>query len=287
MKKLLPILFFVIFSVGCSMNIRTSKYDNIIDDASKNLDKLTNAKFMDVEEDFGAPHSATYYINADNLRSKDVSNLTLKDLQENIITLASYENPSSKNNFLNVYYENGLVKKAVVGDYKVSKEKLLSNIKLEKYDYKVDFNKGYGIINSDSFNLENTRNKLLNSTIDKFNDYFKVKGANFTATTINNTDKLNFYPLVNQNLDPDKNNNYPNYQSNEDSKLGYVNPINNNISSSNKSNSEDLYLYSDKSVLVYTDKGNTIKNISIADSKLLYNVISKTLGPVRDTSNDK
>ena len=283
MKKLFFILLIPAFLFGCSLNTKAPSNKTVIQNASNNLSSLTNVDFREIQADFGTPSKAIYYIDTNDLSSKGLDALTLDDLRDNVITFASYQDPSNPDKYLNIFFEDGLVKKTLLGDF----DRLLSVATTEGYEYKVEFHKGRGIINAHNFVLESIQSKFVGKTLANFNKYFDVRGANFIASTVNGDDKLNFYPLVNQNLEPKSQNKYPNYNSNLDAKLGYINPINNNISSSNKFSSDDLHLYMDKAVMIYTDKNNVIEYISIADSDVLYGVITNMLGPNGSKSNSK
>lgn len=279
MKKsiLFAFLFISILSVGCAMNEKLPKVPNIIQQASNNTDKLTNASFKDVEKDFGTPYSAVYYINANNLKGKDISSLTMEDLRNNIQVLSTYKNNQKENSYLHVYYENGKVKESLVGDYNLfNSNKFPSNTNFSDSTYKVEFFKDKGVICYDDFNLQYSKDHFIGKSISDFNKSYGVKSANFIASAINGDDMIYFYPFVPHNLHPAKEHKYPNYGSNNDAKLGTVNPTNNNISTTNKSNSKDLPDYAKSAILIHT-KGNKIKSIDIIDSKFVYNLIEKSL----------
>ena len=106
-----------------------------------------------------------------------------------------------------------------------------------------------------------------------FNNTYKLKSANFVASTINESDTLYFYPLVNHDVIHKDQYKHPNYSSNENAKLGLVNPLNNNISSTNKTNGNDLANYYKSAVVLYT-KDDKIQSIQIADKQFFYKLIN-------------
>lgn len=279
MKKYMLLVFLLIsvLVVGCSMNEKMPKNSNIIQQASNNTDKLVNASFKDVENAFGTPYSAVYYINAENLKAKDINNLTMDDLRNNISVLSTYKNNTNDDSYLHVYYENGKVVETLVGEDNLSSLKNFpSKANLSNATYKVEFFKNKGVICSDDFNLDYAKNNLIGRTINEFNKDYNVESANFIASTINGNDKIYFYPFVPHNVHPSKEHKYPNYGSNDDTKLGYINPINNNISNTNKSNSKDLSEYANSAILVYT-KNDKINSIDKVDGKFVYSLMDKSL----------
>lgn len=279
MKKsmLLVFLFVSVLAVGCAMNEKMPTNQNIIQQASNNTDKLINAGFKDVENAFGTPYSAVYYINADNLKGKDINNLTMEDLRNNITVLSTYKNNKNDDSYLHVYYENGKVKETLVENHKLSSsEKFPSKSNLSNATYKVEFFKDKGVICSDDFSLNYAKDNFIGKTINEFNKSYNIKSANFIASTLNGSDKIYFYPFVPHNIHPSKEHTYPNYGSNDDTKLGTTNPTNNNISNTNKSDSKNLPEYAKSAVLVHT-KDNKIKSIDIVDSKFVYSLIDQSL----------
>ena len=285
-KNIFVLILFSLLLTGCS-NMNIKDYTYLIDNASKNLDSLLETDYKDIEADLGSPFRATYYIDADKLRGKDVDSLSLDDIMDSISSFASYKDKANENQFLNVYYENGIIKQTLVGDYESLKSKVSSMTLMNNYDYKLDFFKEEGLIDIKDFHVELAHSKFFDKSIYEFNESYDVDKPSFMASTINDSDKVYFYTLVEQNLTKTKENTYPNYQSNSDYKLGYVNPINNNISYSNKSDSNDLSLYTNKYLLVYANKYDVIEYITIVDKEILYSIISRTLGPVSNTSNQK
>ncbi|MGL6104756.1 hypothetical protein [Romboutsia sp.] len=279
MKKtmLFACLFISVLAVGCAMNEKMPKTPSIIQQASKNTDKLLNAGFMDVENAFGTPYSSVYYINANNLRGKNINNLTMEDLRNNITVLSTYENDQNKDSYLHVYYENGKVKETLVGDYNLyNSDKFPSKANLSGATYKIEFFKNKGVLCYDDFSLKYAKDNFLGKTINDFNTSYHVKSANFVASTANGNNKIYFYPVVPHNVHPSKEHKYPNYGSNNDAKLGTVNPTNNNISNTSKANSKDLANYAKSAILIHT-KDDKIKSIDIADSKFVYSIIDKSL----------
>ena len=76
------------------------------------------------------------------------------------------------------------------------------------------------------------------------------------------------------NTSPSKNQTHPNYSSNNDAKLGTVNPLNNNISMTNKTNNSNISQYSTSAVLIYT-KDNIIQTLQIVNGNFIYGLIDK------------
>ena len=263
-------------SFGCSMNNQNPKSPDIIQQATVNMDKLMNASFNDVENAFGAPYSAVYYINTNNLKGKNINNLTMEDLRDNIEVLSTYKNSQNPNSYLYVYYENGKVKNTLSGANNLANfNKLTNTKKISQANYKVEFFKNKGSIPYNNFNLNEAKDKFIGKDIDSFNKAYKVASANFIASNINGSDKIYFYPLVTHNTNPSNNQTYPNYSSNNDAKLGTVNPLNNNISMTNKTNNSNISQYSTSSVLIYT-KDNIIQTIEIVNGNFIYGLIDKS-----------
>lgn len=278
MKKsiLFTFIFVSVLAVGCTMNNKNPKSENIIQQATVNMDKLMDAPFREVENAFGTPYSSVYYINANNLKGKDINSLTMDDLRNNITVLSTYENAQKKDSYLHVYYENGKVKDTLSGAYNLaSSEKFTNKLKLAEANYKVEFFKKQGAICYDDFNLNIAKDKYIGMTINDFNKDYEVKSANFIASPSEGTDKIYFYPLVPHNLHPSKEHKYPNYASNEDAKLNTVNPLNNNISNTNKTDNKNLAEYAKSAVLIYTNN-NKIKSIEIVNSNFIYGLIDKS-----------
>ena len=73
---------------------------------------------------------------------------------------------------------------------------------------------------------------------------------------------------------PDKNHSYPKYSSNNNVKLNTVNPVNNNLSNTNKTNNKDLSNYSDSSVVIYT-KYNEIQSLTIEGKDFVLGLMNK------------
>ena len=279
MKK--SILFIpVIISLsltGCAMNFTQSSSPNAIHEASLNVDKLINFNATDVEDYLGSPYYATYYIDADKLKNKNINTLSVKDLSEDISALASYKDNNSNNYYLHVYYENGVVKDAFYGPYKIDNlGNVISPSKISNIDYKVTFYKNRGAINYNNFVIDNVKKEFLGKSIEDFNKAYNLNSANFLASTINESYTLYFYPLVNYNVCYKEEYKHPNYSSNENAKLGYVNPLNNNISNTNKANSKDLLNYYKSAVALYV-KDNKIQSIQTVDNQFLYKLVEDIL----------
>ena len=68
--------------VGCTMNYNQPSSDKVIHQSSLNIDKLINANAADVEKSLGSPYYATYYIDADKLKSKNINSISIEDLKE-------------------------------------------------------------------------------------------------------------------------------------------------------------------------------------------------------------
>lgn len=263
---------------GCAMNFTQSSSPNAIHEASLSIDKLINFNAVDVEEYLGSPNYATYYINADKLKNKNINTLSVKDLSEDILALASYKDNNSNNSYLYVYYENGVVKDAFYGPYKIDNlENVISPSKISNIDYKVTFYKNRGAINYNNFVIDNVKKEFLGKSIEDFNKAYNLKSANFIASTIDNSDTIYFYPLVNYNTSYKEEYKHPNYSSNENAKLGYINPLNNNISNTNKTDNKDLLNYYKSAVALYV-KDNKIQSIQIVDNQFLYKLVEDILG---------
>ena len=278
MKKsiLFTFLLVPVLAVGCAMNNKNPKSENIVQQATVNMDKLMNAPYREVENAFGSPYSSVYYINADNLKAKNLNNLTMEDLRNNITVLSTYENTQKPNSYLHVYYENGKVKNTLSGAYDLStSEDLVNKAKLAEATYKVEFFKNKGIICYDDFNLSSAKENLIGKKIEDFDKSYEVKSANFKASATKGTDVIYFYPLVAHNVHPSKEHNYPNYASNEEAKLGTVNPLNNNISITNNTDNKNLADYAKSAVLVHA-KDDKIKSIEIVSGSFIYGLIDKS-----------
>ena len=260
--------------VGCTMNYNQSSSDKVIHQASLNIDKLINSSTTDVEKSLGSPYYATYYINADKLKNKNINSISIEDLKENVSLLASYRDNQSNNSYLHVYYEDGVVKDALYGPYKIDNlDNIVSTSNISNADYKVSFFKNCGSICYNDFSINNVKKEFIGKPISDFNNAYKLKSANFVASTINESDTLYFYPLVNHDVIHKEQYKHPNYSSNENIKLGLVNPLNNNISSTNKTNSNDLVNYYKSAVVLYV-KDNKIQSIQIADKQFFYKLIN-------------
>jgi len=273
---ILTLILVSTLSVGCSMNNKNPKSQNIVQQATDNTDKLMNASFTDVENTFGSPYSAVYYINTDNLKDMNINNLTMEDLRDNISVLSTYVNSQNPDSYLYVYYEDGKVKNTLSGAYNLATSQNLTNTeKISEANYKVEFFKNKGSIPYNNFNLNNAKDKFIGKNIDDFNKSYKVDSANFIGSNIKGTDKIYFYPLINQNTNPSKEQKHPNYTSNNDAKLSTVNPLNNNISITNNTDNKNLSQYAQSAVLVYT-KDDKIKSIEVVDSDFIYGLIDKS-----------
>ena len=212
--------------VGCTMNYNQPSSDKVIHQSSLNIDKLINANAADVEKSLGSPYYATYYIDADKLKSKNINSISIEDLKEDVSLLASYNDNQSSDSYLHIY-----------------------------------------------FSIDNAKKEFVGKPISNFNNTYKLKSANFVASTINESDTLYFYPLVNHDVIHKDQYKHPNYSYNENAKLGLVNPLNNNISSTNKTNGNDLANYYKSAVVLYT-KDDKIQSIQIADKQFFYKLIN-------------
>jgi len=272
---LIPILISLSI-IGCTMNYNQPYSDDIIHEASLNVDKLINTSTIDIEKSLGSPYYATYYIDADKLKSKNINSISIEDLKEDVSLLASYKDPKSNNSYLHVYYEDGIVKDVIYGPYKIDNlENLVSTSNISNSDYKVSFIKNNGAIYYKNFSIDNAKKEFIGKTISDFNDSYNLKSANVIASTINESDYLYFYPLVNYDETNNKKYQHDNYSSNENSKLGLVNPLNNNISKANKTNNDSLMDYYKSTVVLYV-KDNKIQLIQKANKDFFYKLINDT-----------
>ena len=260
--------------VGCTMNYNQPSSDKVIHQSSLNIDKLINANAADVEKSLGSPYYATYYIDADKLKSKNINSISIEDLKEDVSLLTSYNDNQSSDSYLHIYYEDGVVKDALYGPYKIDNlDNVISASNISNADYKVSFFKNRGAICYNDFSIDNAKKEFVGKPISNFNNTYKLKSANFVASTINESDTLYFYPLVNHDVIHKDQYKHPNYSSNENAKLGLVNPLNNNISSTNKTNGNDLANYYKSAVVLYT-KDDKIQSIQIADKQFFYKLIN-------------
>lgn len=262
--------------VGCSMNNNQLPSDNVIHQASLNIDKLINTNYQDIEKSFGTPYYATYYIDADKLKNENINSISIEDLKEDVSLLASYKDPKSNNSYLHVYYEDGIVKDVIYGPYKIDNlENLVSTSNISNADYKVSFIKNNGAIYYKNFSIDNVKKEFIGKTISDFNNSYNLKSANVIASTINESDYLYFYPLVDYDATNNEIYKHNNYSSNKDSKLGLVNPLNNNISKANKTNNDNLMDYYKSAIVLYV-KDNKIQSIQKADKDFFYKLINDT-----------
>ncbi len=277
MKKFaISILFFILLmTTACNLN-NLSSNNQYISQASIDTTKLIGTKSNDLEVSFGVPYSATYYIDSNKIKYISTEELTLKDLENSIYVVATYKNNNNKENpFFHVYYENGLVKNAISGDYNLRTSRdLISSEYLSNADYKVEFYNHKGMICKGDFVISYATKEFVGKSISDFNNSFNLNSANFIASTIDNKEKLYFYPLVPHKQHPDKNHSYPKYSSNNNVKLNTVNPVNNNLSNTNKTNNKDLSNYSDSSVVIYT-KYNEIQSLTIEGKDFVLGLMNK------------
>ena len=277
MKKFaISILFFILLmTTACNLN-NLSSNNQYISQASIDTTKLIGTKSNDLEVSFGVPYSATYYIDSNKIKYISTEELTLKDLENSIYVVATYKNNNNKENpFFHVYYENGLVKNAISGDYNLRTSRdLISSEYLSNADYKVEFYNHKGMICKGDFVISYSTKEFVGKSISDFNNSFNLNSANFIASTIDNKEKLYFYPLVPHKQHPDKNHSYPKYSSNNNVKLNTVNPVNNNLSNTNKTNNKDLSNYSDSSVVIYT-KYNEIQSLTIEGKDFVLGLMNK------------
>lgn len=277
MKKFaISILFFILLmTTACNLN-NLSSNNQYISQASIDTTKLIGTKSNDLEVSFGVPYSATYYIDSNKIKYISTEELTLKDLENSIYVVATYKNNNNKENpFFHVYYENGLVKNAISGDYNLRTSRdLISSEYLSNADYKVEFYNHKEMICKGDFVISYATKEFVGKSISDFNNSFNLNSANFIASTIDNKEKLYFYPLVPHKQHPDKNHSYPKYSSNNNVKLDTVNPVNNNLSNTNKTNNKDLSNYSDSSVVIYT-KDNEIQSLTIEGKDFVLGLMNK------------
>ena len=277
MKKFaISILFFILLmTTACNLN-NLSSNNQYISQASIDTTKLIGTKSNDLEVSFGVPYSATYYIDSNKIKYISTEELTLKDLENSIYVVATYKNNNNKENpFFHVYYENGLVKNAISGDYNLRTSRdLISSEYLSNADYKVEFYNHKGMICKGDFVISYATKEFVGKSISDFNNSFNLNSANFITSTIDNKEKLYFYPLVPHKQHPDKNHSYPKYSSNNNVKLNTVNPVNNNLSNTNKTNNKDLSNYSDSSVVIYT-KYNEIQSLTIEGKDFVLGLMNK------------
>ncbi|MGL4913927.1 MAG: hypothetical protein ACRC3Y_16010 [Romboutsia sp.] len=277
MKK--PILFAFMFisllAVGCSMNNKTPNSNKVIEQTSTNMDKLMNAKFKDVEKSFGTPYSSVYYINTKDFKGKDLQSITMDDIRNNVSILSTYKNNNKSDEYIHVYYKDGVVEEALAGKYDLNKSSKFNKEDFSNAKYKVEFFKGKGVICQNDFSLSYAKQSLIGKQISEFNNAYYVNSANFIGSTINGIDKVYFYPLVPHNVYPSKEHKHPKYASNTDAKLDTVNPNNNNISNANNTDNKDLGEYSKSAVLVYT-KDDKIQSIEIVDNNFVMGLMDKT-----------
>lgn len=277
-KNLLLILVFVsLFITACSMGSNNTKANDSIQKSSTNIDKLVGAGYKDVEKSFDTPYSSVYYIDADKFKNKDLNTLTLDDMRDSIAIVSSYEVDKNKDSYLHVYYENGKAKQAENGKYSLSKsDKFNSNVVSSQADYKVEFFKNKGMICEKDFTIENAKKDFIGKTIKDFNKSYSVNCANFIAHTINNDEKLYFYPLVPHEVHPNKEHSHPHYASNNIPKDSIVNPANNNISSVNQADNKNLGEYAKSAIAVYT-KNNKIEKIEIVNNDFIKGILGRVL----------
>lgn len=184
--------------------------------------------------------------------------------------LATYKD---NNAYLYIYYKDGIAKDAFYKSYKMDNlDSIMSISDISNADYKVKFFKNNGAIYYNNFSIDTAKKEFIGKSISDFNNTYNLKSANFVASTIDEFNKIYFYPLVSDN-DEYK---YPNYASNEDIKLGLVNPLNNSISLTNKTNNKDLSNYYKSAVALYV-KDNKIQSIQIIDKQFMYNLIQEIL----------
>lgn len=279
MKKsimLIPI-FISLSIVGCAMNYTQPSSEKIVHQTSLNIDKLMNANVTDIEKSLGSPYYATYYIDADSLKNKNINAISMEDLKSHVSALASYKDNEVNNSYLHVYYENGIVKDAFSGPYKMDNlDNTISASNISKANYKVSFFRNHGAICSNDFSINTAKKEFIGKSITDFNKYYNVESANFVASTINESETLYFYPLVDHNIIHKDEYKHPNYGSNDNANLSLVNPLNNNISQTNKANSKDLINYY-KSAVVLHVKDDKIQSMQIADNQFLYKLVEDVL----------
>ena len=241
------------------------------------VDKYYNASFSDIDKSLGSPYHSVYYINTDKLDITNISNFDIDKLKEFVYVISSYKiNDNPNYNFIHLYFKDGVVKDAALGDYNLSNSSRFTNFpELKNYNYKVEHFKESSGIYKKYFTMGNAKVDFKDKTIKQFNDNYNIKNSSFIASTKDSSKRIYFYSLLNNNLTPDKQYLHPNYSSNKDVKNDTVNPLNNNINLYNASDSTQLD-YSDSAVLIST-KGDIIKNIEVVNNKFIYDMINKNL----------
>lgn len=275
-KNLIILLVFVsLLATACSMNTKNTKANEYIHKASVNTEKMMNAAFRDVEKSFGMPHSSVYYINTDNLKGKDFNTITMEDIRNSVNVQSAYEVDKNKDSYLHVYYENGKVKNALTGNYDMyNSEEFTKNVATSNADYKIEFFQNKGLICEKDFTIENSKKDFVGANIANFNKAYEVNSANFVASSVNNNDKLYFYPLVPHDIHPNKQ--HPHYSSNNVTKDSIVNPVNNNISNVSQTDNKKLGDYAKTAVLVHTKDG-VIKDIEIVNNDFVKGLLGKVI----------
>ena len=267
----------LLITTGCTMDINnTSNNQNLTED-SIDVNSLIGTNLINIQNTYGSPYSATYYIDIDKVSANDISALSKDTLNDSINEVATFKYNSKNNLYLHVYCEGGIIKNAVSGDYSLkSSEEFLSKEDLSNSDYKVQYFKDKGMICENDFSINYASKTFAGKSIDEFNKAYSLSSANLIGSTMNDNEAIYLYPLVPHTLHPDKNHQYPNYSSNSKAKLDTVNPVNNNLSNTNKTDNKDLSNYSKSSVIVYT-KDNKINSISVEGKDFIYEMIQKVL----------
>ncbi len=271
MKKYLSSLFIftLVLTSGCSIDTKIN--NNIsIKQASENIDKLIDLNYKQIQNNLGYPSSSIYYVSNEKIKNKDINSINIEDIKSSVSAVSSYYNKDN-DTYLHLYFENGVVKDAITGNYSLAySTDLTPNI---NPDYKLEFFNGQGVINSSNFSLIDSKNKFAGKNISEFNSYYKITNPNFIASTVDNKNKIYFYSLVDQGNKKDVV--YPNYNKNSNSKLSNINPTNNNIGEYNKISNNNISDYSKTSLAVYT-KDNQIEFIQIIDRDFMYELINKS-----------
>ena len=268
------LIFCSILMFACTMNNTSS--NSTIKQASINIDRLMGSTFKDVEKLLGTPYSSVYYINVDKLKNKNLNNLTMNDLRDSISIESTYQINKNNDDYLHIYFEDGQVKNAISGSYKIANsDELINKDNLSQTDYKVEFFNNEGFLCDKEFTVEYAKKDYIGKPISNFNKVYKINSANFIASNLTGNEKLYFYPIVSCNLHPSKEHVHPNYSSNSDLKNSIVNPMNNNISNVNQTNNNNVGNYSKSALLIYS-KNNKIQSMEIVNNDFIYGLINKT-----------
>lgn len=271
MKKsiLFSTIIISIFIVGCSMNSKNSNESNTLNNTVS-----INSSIENVHSTLGKPKSSIYYVDTSNLDSNNLDKLTLDNIKNRVIVLSSYK-VDDKDTYKHIYFENGKATNIIEGNYSLKNSKEFNTDKAINSEFKIEVFNNEGIICKDDFSINYAKESLIDNDISKFNKIYNITNPFIVASSMNNSDKVYFYPLVDHKVHPNKEHKYPSYQSNTDVKLDIVNPTNNNISTTNNANNKNLGDYSVSALLIYV-KDNKIKSMEIVDNNFLLDYLNKT-----------